>query len=205
MAYSQVGIINLALGRIGVKKISSMTEDSMQAIAAKVVWDYLLDEVLQAKDWKFAKTRAVLAKSVTIPEYGWDFAYPLPGDFLRLAQATADDPALDPPKDVLPYVIEALPDGTLSLLTDYDNSREPLKIAYIRRVTNPLKFTAHFINALAFRLAAELSIPVTESLEKFQAMIRLYERALTEAEETNRSLDSIEDEMGLDSWETAGR
>ena len=57
MAYSQVGIINLALSRIGKKGIAVITEDSTQAIKARAAWEYILYEVLEARDWKFAKRR----------------------------------------------------------------------------------------------------------------------------------------------------
>ena len=50
MAYSDVGIANLALIRVGAKRITALTEDSEQAIVANAVWQYIRDEVLAAKD-----------------------------------------------------------------------------------------------------------------------------------------------------------
>ncbi len=204
MAYSQVGIVNLALGRIGVESIAAMTDDSTQAIRANAVWEYILYEVLEAKDWRFAKTRAKLSQSATTPTSGWDYAYPLPSDFLRLARGSDDDPRVEP-EDVAPYAIEAEADGTLSLFTDKNNDEEDIYVNYIRKVTDATKFTAHFIGALANRLGAELAITLTEGGAKFDFMMKLYDLALTRAEELNQSLDYVEDEDGSDDWADAGR
>jgi len=99
MAYTQVGIVNLALYRIGVKKIATMADDTAAAIKANDVWEYIRDEVLQARDWKFAKTRAELTMLEETPLSNWSYAYRLPQDFLRLAFNTEekDDPVVYPP------------------------------------------------------------------------------------------------------------
>jgi hypothetical protein len=209
MAYSIVGIVNLALGRIGVKRLAAWPETtSPQGIAAENVWQYVRDEVLGAKDWRFAKTRVALAQSVTEPLSIWSYAYTLPSDFIKLARGTTDDPAVYPntiDDETYPWAIESLPDGTFCLLTNYDNSSYDIFINYIRREENPVRYSAAFINALAFRLAAELAIQLPESRAKFSDMMNLYEMALIKAEGFNASLDSLEDERGSDDWESAGR
>ena len=86
MSYSQVGISNLALLRIGANVITTIADNTPNAKKVVAVWDYLFDEVLQARDWRFAKTRATLARSTVTPLYGYSFAYPLPADFLRLVK-----------------------------------------------------------------------------------------------------------------------
>lgn len=84
MSYSVVGIANLALSKIGAKIIASVDENTPNAIKVKTVWDYVLDEVLQAKDWRFSKTRVELATITTEPVFAYSYAYQLPADFLRL-------------------------------------------------------------------------------------------------------------------------
>lgn len=88
MAYSELGIINLALGRIGVKAITAddwATPSSTQAVKVAAVWEYIRDEVLEAADWKFAKKRSRLALLEETPASDFNYAYRLPQDFLRLA------------------------------------------------------------------------------------------------------------------------
>jgi len=93
----------------------------------------------------------------------------------------------------------------LCLITDYDNTSEDIRITFIARVTDCSKYPPSFINALAFRLAAEISIPITESLSKFNGLSDLYEKALLEADSVNQSNDYIEDEQGKSTWVNAGR
>jgi hypothetical protein len=62
MAYTEVGVVNLALQRIGADRITSLTQDIAQAEAANAAWEYIRDEVLEAGDWNFAKRRTTLSK-----------------------------------------------------------------------------------------------------------------------------------------------
>jgi hypothetical protein len=234
MSYSPVGIVNLALGRIGAKIIASLSENSPNAIKANAVWEYCRDEVLQAKDWKFAKLRYEMQVSTTKPLYGYGFAYPLPSDFLRLVRPRQNpfkglnpaayspgysytlidttgysrflnfDPPVFPPG--FPYVIETLPDtGQSCMFTGYDNTNFPLYINYIRRVTDATKYTPAFINSLANRVGAELATAVTENAGKFKDMMGLYALSLETAQAQNESIDYLEDEAGGDEWLSAGR
>lgn len=208
MSYTEAGIVNLALGRIGVKRIGALTDSTPQAIAANAVFAYIRDEVLEAADWKFAKTRATLAKSAITPTYMWLYAYPLPADYLRLAKDGKDDPAVQTESsdaESFPYIIETLSDDSLAILSDFDNTTYNYYVTYIKKVTNPAKWTPGFINALAWRLGAELSISQTEGAGKFEFCMKMYYTARTEAEAMNQSLDYLEDEHGNDSWETVGR
>lgn len=87
MNYSQVGVANMALQRIGARgTIASFTEDSPNAIKVLTVWDMIFQEVLSERDWKFAKTRVELQQNVQRPVGGYRYAYALPADFLRLCR-----------------------------------------------------------------------------------------------------------------------
>lgn len=238
MAYSIVGIVNLALNKIGAKNIAALDENTPNAIKAKAVWDYILDEILAEEEWRFAKVRAAIAVSSTEPVYSYSYAYTLPSDFIRLTKpkrtyipstnpadyysgliiqenednAYATLLAFDSP--VWPpgysYIIEELEisatNKVLALFTDYYNADYPLKINYIRRETNPAKYFPLFINALSYRLAAELSINITEDPQKFNTLFQAYTVMIKKAKAFNNSLDFIsDDETGSNTWVTAGR
>ncbi len=208
MSYSEVGIVNLALTRIGVKRISSLDGTDITSQDCNAIWEYIRDEVLETKDWRFAKTRAVLVLNATTPLYTWNYAYTLPSDFLRLAKTNKDDPPVYPntlTETIYPWIIEALPDGTPCIFTNYDNSDYDLYINYIKKETNPTRFSAQFISALSWRLALELSIIRTENKAKISFCEAKYKEALIGADSLNQSMDSIDEETGGDSWETAGR
>lgn len=234
MSYSQVGIVNLALMRIGANLITAIDENSANSIKALAVWDYVFDELMQARDWRFAKTRYKMAQSATSPLYAYQFAYPLPPDFLRLVKPKEStskgvnpvayplgywyniidtsgysrffnyDPPVYPAG--LPYVIEALPDdGTLCLFTDYDNSVQDLYINYIRKISDYTLCTPAFVNCFANRLGAELATAITEDEKKSAAMMLRYKDSLNSAAAVNESLDYLDDEQGGTEWEDAGR
>lgn len=212
MAYSVVGIVNMALQRIGAKSsITALTDGTPNAIKANTVWEYIRDEVIEAVKPKFATVRTVLAQSATDPANTdvYEFAYPLPVDYICLADDHEDDPAVWP-GDVGPYVFEelSLTDQTLCLMTNYDSTTDgyyDVFLTYIRKVTDPAKYTPSFINALAFRLAAELCLTIAESGSKYEAMMNLYLKALKKAKAGSRAQDYLENEKGDSSWEEAGR
>jgi hypothetical protein len=229
MAYNTVGVVNLGLLRIGANIIFDLSDKTPNAIKANAVFPYLLDEVLQAKDWRFAKTRVQLQKITDAPGYAYQYAYALPADFLRLvkphkppsigrnllASFLFSDPVgyhsgvdWDPP--VFPqgfaYIIETMPtDGGKYLLTNYNNSDVGLWINYIQQITDATKFTPAFINCLANRIAAELAIPITEDKQKSTGYMQEYRDSLQSAEAINESLDYLEDEAGGNEWKNAGR
>ena len=338
MAYSKIGIMNLALGKIGHSTpIANLTEDTEYRIAFTTVWDYILDEVLEARSWHFAKTRARIHRSDVIPAFDFDYAYILPDNFLRLIYPKPDYPAIYPggsSYNAYDHVIESIlvPDGlekvtngtftgaatswplgtgwaygtnnvskvagavnTLSqvtasmvtapvvdeiclldldisslsggsllpsvgggvgtpisydgdtntsqhiqainitgalaftpsasavvctidnislmkcldrtaLLIDYEDTDDnPLYIGYIRRIIDPTRYSPSFVSCLAFRLAAEVSLRITEGQQKYNTMIGLYEKALIRADSVTQSMDSVPNETGSDDWKNAGR
>lgn len=220
MAYAIIDIVNLGLGHIGQPKIASLSEDSVAAIQATLNWPYVRDEVLASADWSFATVRAVLALNTTAPTQGYDYAYTLPSDFLRVCQDKNDDPVVTQVSSVAVsevegsinlvgqsygYAIEALPDGTRCLFTNYDNSTDDLVLRYVRREENPSRYSPHFITAAAFRMGAALAPVLTESTKKFENMMALYAQAMRAAKSHNRSSNFVKNETGSDSWTEAGR
>ena len=332
MSSIPLGIVNMALSRIGAKSIASLADGSSNSLKINNVYAFILGQVLQAADWKFAKTRATLTRATikspilpptlgstsgssllartysavvtltndygetkpsppvslailannkatlapagdltyatgwnayvdilggtaytlqnttpnaltatltegnsgftntgaapptinnTRPLFGYRFAYALPSDYLRLVKPHVQDRRRhgygedgfhrlrEEDSPVWPvnhhYIFEALPAGSLALMTDYDDTILSLRINYIRTVTNYLLYSPTFINCLAFRLAQELAVAITESVAKSQEMEKLYNGALESADTVNQTGDSLEDETGGHEWENAGR
>jgi len=208
MAYSNVGIANMMLQRLGAKsRLTSLTDGSPNAVPVNTIWEYIRDEVLEAVKPKFATVRVELAQSTTDPinTNVYLYAYPLPSDYLCLADDRADDPVVWP-VTVAPYVIEAQADGTMALMSNYDNtSNDAVYLTYIRRVVDPSKYSPSFINAFAFRGAAELCFAIAPGVGKYEAMINLYRKALKAAKAGSRAQDFLEDEQGSTAYEDAGR
>jgi hypothetical protein len=220
MAYTKVGIANLALIKIGVDQITSFSDGSVQANEIDDVYDFARDETLESSDWRFAKVRVALVKNSTAPASRYDFAYTLPSDFMKIFQEKAGDPALlaATPWPFVSwdgyiyskgyryfYVIETLDDGTECIFTNYDNDVDDLFLTYIRRVDDPTKYTARFINAFAWKIAIELVTRRTESKVGADIAQTRHEQALKGAKELDQSMDFLRNETGDFSWQGAGR
>jgi hypothetical protein len=59
---TQLQIVNLALTRLGVPRIASMSEQSPAALSASAVWELVRDEVLAKHPWNRTTTRADLRR-----------------------------------------------------------------------------------------------------------------------------------------------
>jgi len=158
--------------------------------------------------------------------YSYKYAWAMPSDFLRFVRPHKRPPDKrfyrwlwgpegggwyhrnDPPvwPSGFAYVVETLPiDGNKYLLTDYGGWQSPLMINYIRLITDYTQLMPGFVNCLAWRLAAELSVGITEDKQKFQGANEMYRDSLNSAEAQNECMDFMEDETGSESWERAGR
>ena len=147
---SDVGIANAALRKLGQSPITSFSENSKAARLANERYAELRDELLSRHPWNFALKRASLAADAVDPTWGFDFAYTLPSDWLKLIEI--DNPAR------YPYHIEGR-----KVITDIT---APLKILYIFQVTNVIEMDVMFRQALAAELAADVAEAITGSSEK---------------------------------------
>jgi hypothetical protein len=95
--------------------------------------------------------------------------------------------------------------GSRYAITDYAGCYGPAKINYIRLITDYTQLMPGFVNCLAFRLAAELAISITEDKAKSEGMHELYRDSLNSAEAQNETMDFQKDEAGSSSWLRAGR
>jgi hypothetical protein len=152
---SQTAICNRALETIGVAPILDISDDLPQAKALNRVWSDSLRAFLNEHPWHFAKKRADIAASATLPSWGWDFYYPVPADFLRLLMI----------KDKPDFSLEAMADGSQAIAA---NAASPLYILYIYNLTDPARLPPHAVEALARWLANDVVAGLTESNTKSQ-------------------------------------
>lgn len=79
MSFTQLGVVNLALFNIKQKAITSMSETSVAAETASAVYEYILKEVMERHNWKFAVRTEELTKDETYESTGeWDYRYNKP-------------------------------------------------------------------------------------------------------------------------------
>lgn len=146
---SIVGICNLALVQgLGQDPISALTDNRKAAILCNLNYDQVRRAVLRGHIWNFAVKRAQLSASATAPAFGFANAFSLPADYLRLVPAVGEDSNQEKWKIEGQY-----------LLSDDDGAMD---LIYIYDCQDPALFDPLFVQALAYALAAELAIPLTQ-------------------------------------------
>ena len=146
---SATNICNLALGRIGSKRINNIeTDNTVEAIQCRIHYAQTRDALIRSHWWRFATKRAELSQDITDPAFGWNNQFVLPVDFLRLKRVYSND---------YPTKRSFSIEGD-RILTNEDT----VNITYIALVEDTSKFDALFIEVLVLRLAIKLVMPLAQ-------------------------------------------
>lgn len=175
---SEVDICNLALSHIGASAtISSLTEQSEEAFHCNLLYADTRDAVLRAHPWGFA-TRHLALSDVGTPPGNWSYRYAYPNNCLYAREILQTTTGGDPIKFEI-----ALGDAYNArvILTDQDDAT----LIYTYKVTNTLVFDSLFINALAWKIASEICMPLTRDQDRLKAAYQMYQGAIAEAQVFN--------------------
>jgi hypothetical protein len=186
---SKVSIANRALSKLGEDRILLLTDDNKRARTLDQMFDDVLDAELRRYRWKFTITRTELPALAEAPAWGYLYQYPLPADYLALVQV--NDIYVRSGSPVALWSVEA---G--AILT---NIEAPLKVRYVKRVTNPGLFDPMFCEALACKLAMEACETLTQSETKFNRMAEQYKMAMLDATRQD-AIENPPDELPQGSW-----
>lgn len=131
---------------LGQSPIASMTEDTPQALLCANLYPLARLDVLRLHPWNCAIRRVALAPLTAAPAFGWDYAFQLPGDWLRTIQVGLDD---DPGE----YEIEGR-----TILYDSD-------VLYLRYVADVSEgdWDPLLVHVMTKRMELDLAYPVTKS------------------------------------------
>lgn len=157
MATSDIQVCNIALLRVGQRQaISSLNDTSDEAIACNALYSEARDRLLAEYGWKFAKSRAALAELATVTRAEWDYVYSLPADCLVPLYVTSEDGQRAPSPDVrIPFELEYESSLTSQvLMTDQVDAW----LVYTAAIESVGLFPPHFVDALAWVLAADLAL-----------------------------------------------
>jgi hypothetical protein len=151
MSLNETKICNMALGRIGAKRINDYddaSERATEAILCRLHYETTRDSLLRSHWWRFARSRATLSRNTTDPDFEYSYAYDLPNDFLRMKK---------------PYES----DGVSELLYTYSlegkqllSNETTMQIQYIRKVNDANEFDPLFVEVLVLQLALKMVTPL---------------------------------------------
>lgn len=151
---SAVDIANSALTKCGAELINSFTEASEAARVINANYEAVRDRVLRMHPWNSVTTRQQLAPLSETPPWGFEYAYSLPADCLRVLEIDA-------------YGRQWRVEGG-KILTDIG---PVLNVRFIRRETDPNLYDSLLADAVSTRLAYEIVERLTQSNTKKNAIV----------------------------------
>lgn len=174
---SKIDIYNMALDLLQEVSLTSTADEGDVAGWLNRNYPTSRDAELRSHPWNFALTRASVAEDSTAPTFEWLHQYTLPADLLALRTLTEGGKINGKP---VPYEVEGE-----KILTDCTS---PLKIRYIRRVTNEGEYDPLFVEALVAKLAWKMAHWMTGK----SSFVQIAQEAYTDAVLLARGADAIE-------------
>lgn len=157
---NKIEVINKALSLIGMKRITSLDDDTPNARAADATWDITLESVLSAGLFAFSVKRVALAElseTAVFTEDNMSVIYQKPIDSLRLV-------------DFYPSYAKVKLEGD-KIYSDTSS----LYARYVYREDDTTKYFPAFVEALAIKLAADMSFALTNGTTKGGELLNVYE------------------------------
>ena len=157
MPLTKVQIVSNAIALMGKKPITSLVNQSDIVTAAEQAFDMVYPSIMSKYFWRFATTIAQLSMLDITPVGGyWQYAYQLPGDYLKLIH-------LYPPN----WDFEIYQD--FQLYTNFQGNSQALYIEY--QFLPLIQFLPdYFCEYLIYEIAAYLCLASAQSPQFFQAL-----------------------------------
>ena len=185
---SEVDICNEALQELGAESISSLS-GSGNAVLCNQFYPNARDMVLESHNWTFRRERVELAQLTTTPEFGYDYSYQLPADFLLDIQLENIDTKYE------------IVGGQLNC------DEEEAKLYYLASSDQTGSYFALFRQALVELLKTKLAYPILGVGSKGKAArddaFASYRYWISKAQEFD-AMRGNTDMDTTDSWLTAG-
>ena len=174
-------IANSALIKIGSKQsITSFEDGSVGANIASIRYDEIRKDLLRGHPWNFAISRVKLARLAGAPEFGYQYQFQLPVNWLRTLGVFLSRTGESYLRD---YQAEGL---------QIHADAEEMWLRYVGDVTDENLMPPDFRECISYQLAMDMSIPIAGSNSIFQLMEGKLISQLMKA----KSTDSMDDRPG---------
>jgi len=179
---SKVKIINKALTYLGANRITSLSDDTLEAKSASNTYEDSLRSVLAECGWKFAMKRTLLNKLDKEPAWndrGMKNYFQLPSDLIEIFGVMNEDAIWEREEK--------------TIISNQSN----FGIKYVYYCDDTTLYPPYFIDAFAIKLAADMCYEITNSEAKTEALLELYKGEFLPIARTknarNASRQQIED------------
>lgn len=193
---SKTQITNLGLMRIGVSQsVANVdSENSREALSARLIFDDEVKYVLRDFPWPFATTYVALGLVDGAPEDpangDWLYAYRYPSDchFARRLVTEAGRNNASPP----PFRIGRDSQGKLIYTNEADAVLE-----YTAQIDDPEEFDSLFVSMLAWRMAGSMAPSLSRIKDMAKTAMEMYEIDKSKAQ--SRALNEGQQEQPAES------
>lgn len=170
---SKIDVYNMALGHIGVSStIADELERSPERVICSRYWDTCRDALFSYKDmpWSFANALVTLADLGSPPD-GWGFRYRYPNDCINAIEIYAESVRTVSEELRSKFEVAYEADGRV-ILCDI-----PVAILkYTKRIEEVERWPSYFVEAMAYRLAAQIVMPLKNDGSNRNNLIQLAEQ-----------------------------
>lgn len=187
---SQLIIYNEALGHLGAAPLAHLQDNRPDRRTLDTYWGGVISYCLAQGLWRFARRTTQIDGDEATPEFGFNFAFEYPDDWIR-TQIISTSPDLDPPliqyRDETGIIYANIATIYLSYI-----SNDPL---YGMNVPN---WPQNFAQYVTFRLAAQSVVRVhNEDIAKALKLKDSLERAEEKQKRNAKGTDAMNDAPGL--------
>ncbi len=166
MASSAVDLANSAILKVGGTRINSFDDNKIEAIVVKEYYERSFKFLLSTYYWGFANKTEKLARTITVPEFEYTYAYTLPEDVLRVQRT--------------------FPNSNYKIVGNELHTNETeIGIKYTSRALEE-DLPVYFEQAFMYYLAEQITVAITENQKKADSNYTKYKDQLKIA----KSLDS---------------
>lgn len=178
---SQIDVYNMALARIGVydTAVQDAGEVSKAAQVCTVFYAPMLDYVLQDFPWRFAERRVMLA-SLGTPPVNWSYRYAYPSDCITAKYITRSGIRSARTDQMIPFQV-----GNGGAVREIYCDLQDAELVYTARVTDLNQWGSIAVSALAYRLAAEIAMPMSVKPDIANSALSGYYREVSRAAAIN--------------------
>lgn len=168
---SQIDICNSVLALLNGHTITSLTDNTKEAVIFTRIYDIQRQRLLRSHFWNFATVKVQLPQLTQSPAFEYDYAYQLPNDCLRVVRV------FNPNSDWRVVGKQIHTNDTT------------LYLEYISDVTDEGSFDSLFTDAFIIKLAIEMVYSITGSAELLPILRQKFDITMKEA----KQYDSMED------------
>lgn len=151
----KIEIINRALTKLGANTIISLDENSIECEVANRTYDESLSSLLSELDWNFAIKEAVLTPAKKVSKWRKGNYFNLPADVINITEVSSQ--------------------GVWKQEGEYIFAEDSeFAIVYVSKCSNETLFPTYFVDALVYKLCADMCYTITNSSEKAAQFLDLY-------------------------------